>query len=415
MSSHHDPTATLAALVTCDITACDPTRARDITRNIAALRGWLDSLEADLACHLRTLCSRGESLPAAELFTRDANISKAEADKRERRAEAIANAPAFGEALSQGDVNAEHTDALANATAKIDDDVRAEFFDHQHDLLDKAKSMTPREFSRHCRDEIRKLERDHGVERFERQRRDTALRTSICSRTGMYKLSGEFDPETGHRLFTAIEHQLVARLHNDDNTDTHRQRQAAHALVDLVCAGKGEIRPTVVDATVIIDWDTLRSGTLQTGSVCELGDGTPLPVDTIRRMLCDADIFPVVLAGNGVVLDLGRSRRIANRDQRRALRAMYDNCAFRGCDKPFDRCEIHHLLEWDHHRGPTDLQNLLPVCSYHHHLVHEGGLRLHLDENRTLTVTRPDGETHMVCELDHRRRTSHHSDLALTA
>src|SRR5512138_75647 len=110
MSSQHDPTATLAALVDCDISACDPTTARHITRNIAALRGWLDSIEADLACHPRTLYSRGESLPAAELFTRHANISKAEADKRERRAEAIANAPAFGQALSQGDVNAEHTD-----------------------------------------------------------------------------------------------------------------------------------------------------------------------------------------------------------------------------------------------------------------------------------------------------------------
>lgn len=415
MSSHTDPVATLQWLVRCDIGACDSTGASDVTRKIAAVRGWLDSLEADLACHMRSMFERGESLPAAELFTRDANISKAEADKRERRAEAITCAPAFGDALSHGDINAEHTDALANATANVDDQVRAEFFDRQHELLDKAKSMTPRDFSRHCRDEIRRLETDHGIERFERQRRDTSLRTSICSRTGMYKLAGEFDPETGHQLFTAIDAQLAHRLNDESNTDTNRQRQAAHALLDLVKAGKGEIRPTAVEATVIIDWATLHTGTLDTGSTCELGDGSPLPVETVRRLLCDAEIFPAVLGGNGVVLDLGRSRRVANRNQRRALRAMYDSCAFDGCGRSFDRCEIHHILEWDQHHGPTDLQNLVPVCSYHHHLVHEGGLRLELDEDRTLTVTRPDGEIHMRCELPHRRRTGDQSRLALTA
>ena len=37
--------------------------------------------------------------------------------------------------------------------------------------------------------------------------------------------------------------------------------------------------------------------------------------------------------------------------------------------------------------------NLLPVCNRHHHLVHEGGLQLHLAADRTLTITRSDGIT----------------------
>lgn len=415
MSSHTDPIATLTWLAGCDITACDAGRAREVTRKIGAVRGWLDSLEADLACHLNTLYSRGEALPASELFARDANISKAEADKRNRRAEAIANAPSFGEALATGEVNAEHTDALANATAKIDERTRTEFFDHEAELLGKAKAMTPQEFARHCRDEIRRLEKDQGIERLERQKRETTLRTTVCSRTGMYKLSGEFDPETGHKLFKAIEDQVVARLKKDSEHDTDRGRVAAHALMDLVSAGKGEIRPAVVDAGVIIDWETLESGKLGAGSTCELTDGTALPVETVRRMLCEANIYPIVLGGDGVVLDLGRDRRIASREQRRALRAMYSTCGVRGCGTPFDRCEIHHILEWDEHRGPTDMRNLVPLCPHHHHLVHEGGLTLELDADRTLTIIQPNGEIYMVCELEGRRRASDQTDVALTA
>lgn len=415
MSSQSDPVSTVTWLSACDLSACDAHLAREVTRKIGAVRGWLDSFEADLACHLNTLYARGEALPATEQFTRDANISKAEADKRNRRAEAIANAPAFGEALSQGEVNAEHTDALANATAKVDEQTKAEFFDHQSELLDRAKHMTPHEFARHCRDEIRRLERDQGIERLERQKRETALRTSICSRTGMYKLNGEFDPETGHKLFKAIEDQMVARLANADQPDTDRHRVAAHALADLIFAGKGEVRPTVVDASVIIDWQTLQSGVLESGSICELADGTPMPVESIRRLLCEAAIFPVVLGADGVTLDVGRERRVATPAQRRALRAMYASCGVRGCHTRFDRCEMHHILEWDKHRGPTDLRNLLPLCPYHHHLVHEGQWKLELDEHRTLTITLPNGEVYMVCELEHRRRTTDQTVATLVA
>ena len=102
-----------------------------------------------------------------------------------------------------------------------------------------------------------------------------------------------------------------------------------------------------------------------------------------------------MLGGDGVVLDVGRRRRLATGDQRRALRAMYRTCGVCQCDVPFDRCEIHHLDEWDAHDGETNLDRLLPVCSRHHHLAHEGGWQLRLDaETRELVVLLPDGTEH---------------------
>ena len=111
---------------------------------------------------------------------------------------------------------------------------------------------------------------------------------------------------------------------------------------------------------VHIDYDTMLNG-LHELSVCETADGIPLPPETVRRLACEAAIVPIVLNGAGEALDCGREQRVANRAQRRALRAMYRTCGYPGCDVTFDRCDIHHVIEWLRH-GTTDLDNLLPLC-----------------------------------------------------
>jgi hypothetical protein len=63
---------------------------------------------------------------------------------------------------------------------------------------------------------------------------------------------------------------------------------------------------------------------------------------------------------------------------------------FPECETPFDDCEIHHVHWWEH-GGPTDLANMGPVCSRHHHLVHEGGWAMTIDAHRNVSVYRPDG------------------------
>ena len=42
-------------------------------------------------------------------------------------------------------------------------------------------------------------------------------------------------------------------------------------------------------------------------------------------------------------LHLGRTTRLANRAQRRALRALYSSCAIPGCTGAYDRCKLHHV------------------------------------------------------------------------
>ena len=50
-----------------------------------------------------------------------------------------------------------------------------------------------------------------------------------------------------------------------------------------------------------------------------------------------------------------------------------------------------HVSYW-RNGGRTDIRNLLPLCSRHHHLAHEGSWQLTLDpESRALTVIKPGG------------------------
>ena len=81
---------------------------------------------------------------------------------------------------------------------------------------------------------------------------------------------------------------------------------------------------------------------------------------------------------------------LATRAQRRALRAMYRSCAHPSCTVPFDSCRIHHVIYWEG-GGSSDLDNLLPLCERHHHLVHEGGWTLQLFPDRRTTWRTSDG------------------------
>ena len=73
-----------------------------------------------------------------------------------------------------------------------------------------------------------------------------------------------------------------------------------------------------------------------------------------------------------------------------ALKAVYRSCAWDGCTAPISWCQAHHIKPWDRH-GPTDLDNLIPLCSRHHHRVHEGGWHIKLLADWSLRIHRPDG------------------------
>lgn len=381
-----------------DVTAADSARCADLLRDVRLARGWLDAAEARITSRMTVLHDSAGAAPAADLHTRCGGVSAAEGKRKERRSKTLDEAPAFGNALADGAIGAEHVDALANATSRLDDDIRASLLDETTDLLGAATTMSPERFGRHIRDRARNLERDNGIERNTRQRRETFLSRKLNGATGMIEGRFAFHPELANQVFNAVDKQVAAMIaegeHHGDpafvNRTIDRNRVAAEALGQLVAGGHQTIRPLEADITAIIDARTMVSGELHDHTICETSDGLDLPPASIQRLLCNGRVTPIIVDTNGNTLDAGDTIRHANRQQRRALRAMYRTCAFHGCDIGFDRCEIHHIAPWEH-GGLTDLHNLIPICSRHHHVVHEAGWKLTLEPDRTLIIHQPDG------------------------
>ncbi|MDW3213241.1 MAG: DUF222 domain-containing protein [Ilumatobacteraceae bacterium] len=394
------PAQALSALLPGDVGDLDASGAAAALGTVKSVRGFLDAYEANVTSHIRSLHAHGESAPAADLHTRNGGISSREARAKERRADALEQAPSLADKLADGEVTAAHADALANATSRLDDDTRRELYDHETDLASDATRMTPDEFGKSVRDLIRQLERDQGVERDRQQRNETRL-TKTIDREGMYVLNARLHPELGHAVFNMLDAETAKLVKAGGDRSVDRAAIAAEALGNLVTGGHQAVRPHRSEVRVHVDATSLIDGP-HADTVCEFDDGTPVPLPSVRRMLCNGVVVPIVIDTNGVVLDVGRDQRLANRDQRRALRAMYATCAFHGCDVAFNRCEIHHLHPWEL-GGSTDLDQLLPLCVRHHHVIHEPGWALHLSPERTLTIERM-GEVYATVPLESERR-----------
>ena len=225
----------------------------------------------------------------------------------------------------------------------------------------------------------------------------------------------EFDPETGLHLQGRIDSTVEALFHGGvpdtcPSGDAKHDHLRALALAQLILGARTDTDTSAdtlgdsgrnVDICVVIDLDTLIHG-LHDHSLIDNGTTADLPVESYRRIACNAAIIPIVLNSDGVVVDMGREIRLANRTQRRALRAMYDTCAIPGCTVRSSHCQPHHIRWWQH-GGATNLHNLLPLCSRHHHAVHEGGWQLVLHPDRSLTITYPDRTTHTTGPPKHTR------------
>ena len=89
---------------------------------------------------------------------------------------------------------------------------------------------------------------------------------------------------------------------------------------------------------------------------------------------------------DGSIAAIGRRSRKIPPALRRAVRERDGyRCTFPGCSTR--RTEAHHILYWSL-GGPTELGNLLLLCSTHHHLVHAKGYIITRTGN-TWTFTNP--------------------------
>ncbi len=121
--------------------------------------------------------------------------------------------------------------------------------------------------------------------------------------------------------------------------------------------------------TVNLDYDTL-SGEVRAAT---LSDGCRISAGQARRMACELRILPQVFDGDSLPLDHGRTKRLFQKPQRRAMERRDGGCTFPGCDRPPSWCVGHHARQtWGHGSG-TDLQDGVLICPHHHRVVHAKG------------------------------------------
>jgi hypothetical protein len=302
-------------------------------------------------------------------------------------------APEMGAVLASGDTTAAHVDALGRGL-KIAGAERDAFMAHLPELVEASTTMTASQFDQLVKETAKSVVADDGLSTFERQKRETFFKMRTEA-DGCLSVSGKFDPISASILKSKIGRLVENMFHSGDREvpvdlmpwiepNDHRQAQALIALVNGASESASEV-PTRAEIVVHVDLETLQHG-LHAGGTCRTALGADLPVETVRRLACEAEILPVVLDGRSVPIDVGRSKRLATVHQRRALEAIYPTCAIPDCEVIFDHCNVHHIDYWEN-GGSTDLNNMVPLCSRHHHAAHEGGWKLKLDpETRELGI-----------------------------
>jgi len=294
-------------------------------------------------------------------------------------------APEMAAVLAAGDTTAAHVDALGRGL-KIAGVERDAFMAYLPELVEASTTMTASQFDQLVKETAKSVVADDGLSTFERQKRETFFKMRTEA-DGCLSVSGKFDPISASILKSKIGRFVEAMFHSGDKEvpvdvmpwiepNDHRQAQALIALVNGASESVSDVLARA-EIVVHVDLETLQHG-LHAGGTCRTALGADLPVETVRRLACEAEILPVVLDGRSVPIDVGRSKRLATVHQRRALEAMHPTCAIPDCEVIFDHCNVHHIDYWEN-GGPTDLNNMVPLCSRHHHAAHEGGWKLKLD------------------------------------
>ncbi len=335
----------------------------------------------------------GQGSGGAEDALRDPTVSARQARLEVRRAEIAHRFPGFGAAVARGSVSVEHLDVLYWAVDPLSAEVVALLLERSVHLVAKAERHPPRQFAKVLRALIDTLCSVAADELAGAQRAASEL-LFWRSADGMGHFRGTLDPERFNLLVNEVEAKASAMVRAAERDGLTLPRSAnlnATALIALVTrpdSGGGSDRRPLIH--LLVDAKTVTDGPHEE-TVCETVDGDPVPLTLLGQYAYRAVIQAVVLGDDGLPLHVGRQYRSATSAQWAALTSLYCHCGWPGCDQPISRCQAHHLRFWED-GGPTDFDNLVPLCRHHHAMVHHGGWQLRLGAGRRLHVTSPNGE-----------------------
>jgi hypothetical protein len=339
--------------------------------DLKEFRGVIDELEGEFAIEAREAQRAGDHLiggniSAASWISQICGMSVPSANDRLCVGEQLESLPMVAEALSKGEISYQSASVICHQRDKLGE--KSELLNEEQ-WLGFARKHTIKDLN-WIADHFRYAVDPEGFERDTEESYDKRF-LDISEMNGMFHISGVLDREAGAALKSAIDG--VSKRRGQDDSRTPKQRRV-DALTEIVYHAMDEgklpqhngVRPHITVTT------TLEGLKGELGAAAsELEPGMPISSKTVQRLACDGTLSRVLKA-NSVVIDVGRATRSISPAMHRGLKATHRGCCGPGCDRPINWTTPHHLEFWSR-GGPNNLPNLLPLCYYHHRLVHEGG------------------------------------------
>ncbi len=209
----------------------------------------------------------------------------------------------------------------------------------------------------------------------------------------MLVIKGRLPPEVGALLVKALQ---VASEEQCEDTDAEPDQRLCDALGEVAGAAldgglaerAGKARPKNYQVMVHVDQAVLEDSNEE--GRCEVQGGIGISPETAKRLCCDNPVLKMPVENSNSGLQLKVQGRRASAPLERAVKVRDEGvCQFPGCEnRRF--IHMHHVKHWAD-GGPTDLDNLVLLCSTHHRAVHEGGYSLKKTEEGELCFRSPEG------------------------
>ncbi|HWL35002.1 MAG TPA: DUF222 domain-containing protein [Frankiaceae bacterium] len=302
-------------------------------------------------------------------------------------AKSLDRLPLFAAALRAGEITPVPARVLAGQTRHLSP---ATVADGEAFLVEWARRLDAIRFAAVVRRWVATVA-PAEFERDSERRYDSRWLTLHRTYGGMTSLQGMFEPEGAAVLEAALESLVTANSPDDTRT---RDQQRADALVDLVDLARthdAALAPAVARSTEILVHAPAAAMAGAPGAPpATLADGSPLAPGALDRLGCDGRFRRLLVDSLAVPVELGRATRQVPPALRKYVALRDGGCRYPGCPRGAAYCEAHHAVFW-RDGGTTSADNLVLLCRYHHHVVHERHHELELLPDGTVKVTRPDG------------------------
>ena len=252
--------------------------------------------------------------------------------------------------------------------------------------------------AQHVEKLVRAYRRCKEAEELSREARQQQSRSVMYRHDddGSLILTCRLPAEVGAKITKALE-LAVDQLPNDVPAGTSNEpvrfsarRADGLALVaeSFLAHGSMEVRGADSYQIVVhVASETLRD---RAAGCCEFEHGPSMAAETARRLACDASVIALIENDDGEALNAGRKTRTISAPLRRMLNARDKGCRFPGCANT-RYIDAHHIEHWAN-GGETRPSNLVSLCRFHHHAVHEGGIRIEILDDGAFRFVKRSGD-----------------------